>query len=46
MKDKKFIQIIIQKNIWEMWMEVAEKNGMPLVTFIKHLMNIEVNKFR
>jgi hypothetical protein len=43
-KEKKYIQIITDKVIWEKWLKLAEGNGMPLVTYIKHLINKELNK--
>ncbi len=43
-KDKKYLQIVTDKIIWEKWVNLAEKNGMPLVTYIKHLLSKELNK--
>ena len=41
---KKYIQIITEKSIWEKWEKLAKKNGMPLVTYIKHLLKVEEDK--
>jgi len=44
MENKKHVQILVDAPIWEKWTKLAKENGMPLVTFIKHLMNKELNK--
>jgi len=44
MENKKHIQIITEKFIWEKWVKLAKENGMPLVSYIKHLLNKELNK--
>lgn len=44
MKQKKYIQIIVEHDVCDRWKNLAKLNGMPLVTFIKHLMSIELKK--
>lgn len=44
MEDKKHIQIITERVIWERWVKLAKDNGMPLVSYIKHLLGKELNK--
>ena len=43
-KNKKHLQVIVDYHIWEKWAALAKENGMPLVTYIKHLMKNELNK--
>lgn len=43
-KNKKHLQVIVDYHIWEKWTALAKENGMPLVTYIKHLMKNELNK--
>ena len=45
MEDKKYIQIITSKDTWSRWNEIAKSHGMPLVTFIKHLMAREYGEY-
>lgn len=44
MEDKKHIQIITERAIWERWVKLAKDNGMPLVSYIKHLLSKELNR--
>lgn len=44
MNKKKFIQLRTEYNLWSRWTQLAKSNGMPLVTYIKHLLNIELDK--
>lgn len=41
---KKYIQIISTPEIIDKWMALAKSKGMPLVTYIKYLLNRELEK--
>ncbi len=41
---KKYIQIISTAEIIAKWTALAKSKGMPLVTFIKYLLNRELEK--
>jgi len=41
---KRYIQIISNSEIVDKWMNLATSKGMPLVTYIKYLLNRELEK--